>query len=135
MENRKCNNTCPGVIIEYTALLVAFKWYFFIAKTLLGVVVIWVGAGVGYFHQSNSFRNDCIPINITLNTRNVPLHLNKYSRKINVYLKRTSTDLPLYLNTPMIQPVYSEGDQPWDFFGRNDAKAETPVLWPPHVKS
>ena len=33
------------------------------------------------------------------------------------------------------QPVHSEGDQPWDFFGRNDAKAETPVLWPPHVKS
>ena len=27
------------------------------------------------------------------------------------------------------------GDQPWDFFGRNDAKAGTPVLWPPHVKS
>ena len=34
-----------------------------------------------------------------------------------------------------IQPVHSEGDQPWDFFGRNDAKAETPVLWPPDVKS
>ena len=34
-----------------------------------------------------------------------------------------------------IQPVNSEGDQPWDFFGRNDAKAETPVLWPPHAKS
>ena len=30
---------------------------------------------------------------------------------------------------------YSEGDQPWDFFGRTDAKAETPVLWPPHAKS
>ena len=30
-----------------------------------------------------------------------------------------------------IQSVHSEGDQPWDFFGRNDAKAETPVLWPP----
>ena len=29
----------------------------------------------------------------------------------------------------------SEGDQSWDFFGRNDAKAETPVLWPPHAKS
>ena len=27
------------------------------------------------------------------------------------------------------------GDQPWDFFGRNDAEAETPVLWPPHAKS
>ena len=34
-----------------------------------------------------------------------------------------------------IQPVHSEGDQPWDFFGRNDAKTETPVLWPPHAKS
>ena len=31
--------------------------------------------------------------------------------------------------------VHSEGDQPWDFFGRTDAKAETPVLWPPHAKS
>ena len=34
-----------------------------------------------------------------------------------------------------IQPVHSEGDQPWDFFGRNDAEAETPVLWLPHPKS
>ena len=34
-----------------------------------------------------------------------------------------------------IQPVHSEGDQPWDFFGGNDAKAEIPVLWSPHVKS
>ena len=31
-----------------------------------------------------------------------------------------------------IQPVHSEGDQPLVFFGRNEAKAETPVLWPPH---
>ena len=34
-----------------------------------------------------------------------------------------------------IQPVRFKGDQPWVFFGRNDAKAETPVLWPPHAKS
>ena len=34
-----------------------------------------------------------------------------------------------------IQPVHSKGDQSWVFFGRNDAKAETPVLWPPHAKS
>ena len=33
------------------------------------------------------------------------------------------------------QPVHSKGDQSWVFFGRNDAKAETPVLWPPHGKS
>ena len=34
-----------------------------------------------------------------------------------------------------IQPVHSEGDQPWDFFGRNDAKDETIVFWEPHAKS
>ena len=39
------------------------------------------------------------------------------------------------LDCKEIQPVHSGGDQPWDFFGRNDAKAETPVLWPPHAKS
>ena len=39
------------------------------------------------------------------------------------------------LDSKEIQPVHSEGDQPWDFFGRTDAKAETPVLWPPHAKS
>ena len=46
--------------------------------------------------------------------------------------------LTLILQSPLdckdIQPVHSE-DQPWDFFGRNDAKAETPVLWPLHTKS
>ena len=39
------------------------------------------------------------------------------------------------LDCKEIQPVHSEGDQPWDFFGENDAKAETPVLWLPHAKS
>ena len=39
------------------------------------------------------------------------------------------------LNSEEIQPVHPEGDQPWVFFGGNDAKAETPVLWPPHAKS
>ena len=34
-----------------------------------------------------------------------------------------------------IQPVHPKGDQPRVFFGRNDAKAKTPVLWPPHTKS
>ena len=43
------------------------------------------------------------------------------------------------LESPMdfkeMQPVHSKGDQSWVFFGRNDAKSETPVLWPHHVKS
>ena len=39
------------------------------------------------------------------------------------------------LDCKEIQPVHSKGDQSWVFFGSNDAKAETPVLWPPHAKS
>ena len=39
------------------------------------------------------------------------------------------------LDCKEIQPVHSKGDQPWMFVGRNDAKAETPVLWPPHAKN
>ena len=39
------------------------------------------------------------------------------------------------LDCKKIQSVCSKGDQSWVFIGRNDAKAETPVLWPPHVKS
>ena len=49
-----------------------------------------------------------------------------------VVLEKT-LDSPL--DCKEIQTVHSKGDQPWVFFGRNDAKAETPVLWPPHVKS
>ena len=39
------------------------------------------------------------------------------------------------LDCKEIQPVHSKGDQSWVFFGRTDAKAETPILWLPHVKS
>ena len=47
----------------------------------------------------------------------------------------TLQNFPIFMDCKEIQPVHSKGDQPWDFFGRNDAKAETPVLWPPHAKS
>ena len=39
------------------------------------------------------------------------------------------------LDCKKIQAVHSKGDQSWVFFGRTDAKAETPVLWPSHAKS
>ena len=39
------------------------------------------------------------------------------------------------LDCKEIQSVHSKGDQSWVFFGRTDAEAETPILWPPHVKS
>ena len=34
-----------------------------------------------------------------------------------------------------IQPVHPKGDQSWVFFGRTDVEAETPIFWPPYVKS
>ena len=49
-----------------------------------------------------------------------------------VVLEKTLESL---LDCKEIQPVNSKGDQSWVFFGRNDAKAETPVLWPPHAKN
>ena len=63
--------------------------------------------------------------------------------RVGLYRKLSTEELMLLncgvgedsLDYKEIQPVHSEGDQPWDFFGRNDAKAETLVLWPPHVKS
>ena len=39
------------------------------------------------------------------------------------------------LDCKEIQPVHPKGDQSWVFIGRTDAEAETPILWPPHVKS
>ena len=39
------------------------------------------------------------------------------------------------LDCKEIKPVHPKGDQSWVFIGRTDAKAETPVLWPPHAKS
>ena len=56
-------------------------------------------------------------------------------RRIDAFELRCWRTLESPLDCKEIQPVHSEGDQPWDFFGRNDAKAETPILWPPHAKS
>ena len=43
---------------------------------------------------------------------------------------------PMNHSTPGLPvPVHPKGDQSWVFIGRTDAEAETPLLWPPHVKS
>ena len=39
------------------------------------------------------------------------------------------------LDCKKIQPVHPKGDQSWVFIGRTEAEAETPIFWPPHVKS
>ena len=50
----------------------------------------------------------------------------------NISLEKT---LESPLDYKEIQPVHPKGDQSWVFIGRTDAKAETPILWPPHAKS
>ena len=59
------------------------------------------------------------------------LYLTFYER-LKVVLEKT---LESPLDCKEIQPVHSEGDQSRVFTGRTDAKAETPIFWPPHVKS
>ena len=55
-------------------------------------------------------------------------------RKIDVFELRCWKTLESPMDCMEIQPVHSKGDQSWVFFGRTDAKAETPILWPPHAK-
>ena len=55
-------------------------------------------------------------------------------RRIDAFeLWRRTLENPL--DCKEIQPIHPKGDQFWVFIGRTDAEAETPVLWPPHVKS
>ena len=66
--------------------------------------------------------------------------------RVGLWRKLSAEELSLWtvvlektLESPLdckeIQPVHSKGDLSWVFFGRNDARAEPPVLWPPHAKS
>ena len=54
-------------------------------------------------------------------------------RRIDAFELEKTLESPL--DCKEVQPVHPKGDQSWVFFGRIDAKAEIPVLWPPHAKS
>ena len=54
-------------------------------------------------------------------------------RRIDAVVLEKTFESPL--DCKEIQPVHCKRDQSWVFFGRTDAEAEIPVLWPPHVKS
>ena len=58
----------------------------------------------------------------------------KVRRKICIVLMLEKT-LESPLDCKEVQPVHPKGDQSWVFIGRTDAKAETPILWPPHARS
>ena len=63
------------------------------------------------------------------------MHFNKIIPPNNLVLYFYHFHLSLYLDFVTDNIVHSNGDQSWVFFGRNDTKAETPVLWSPHAKS
>ena len=49
--------------------------------------------------------------------------------------KHTHTHTHIHIYTQKIQPIHSGGDQSLEFIGRTNVEAETPILWPPDVKS
>ena len=57
------------------------------------------------------------------------------SRRIDAFEVVLEKTLESPLDGKEIQPVHPKRDQSWVFIGRTDAEAETPILWPPHVKS
>ena len=63
------------------------------------------------------------------------MYIKKWKKEVTITTVMLEKTLESPLDCKEVQLVHSEGDQPWDFFGRNDAKAETPVLWPPHATS
>ena len=73
--------------------------------------------------------------------KNVVSNLNRYKTseenisKLTQYMVVLEKTLESPLDCKDIQPVHSKRDQSWVFIGRTDAKAETPILWPPHAKS
>ena len=56
-------------------------------------------------------------------------------RRIEAFTVVLEKTLESPLDCKKIQPVHPRGDESWVFIGRTDAKAETPILWPPHAKS
>ena len=65
----------------------------------------------------------------------VGLKLNIQKTKIMVSNPITSWQIDGETVETVREFILAEGDQPWDFFGRNDANAETPILWPPDGKN
>ena len=68
--------------------------------------------------------------------RRILYHLTHKGSPLHPYPEATlSTVISAYPNSKEIQPVHPKEDQSWVFIGRTDAESETPILWPPHVKS
>ena len=79
------------------------------------------------------WRRDCLPTPVFLPGESLGQNsLAGYSPQDHTELDTTEVSP---LDCKEVQPVHPKGDQSWVFLGRTDAKAETPILWPPHAKS
>ena len=97
-------------------------------------VVVWFLWGLGFQVVTDSFL--LVLFWCYNNFPLVPHHLPSHSFSLNLCIYSINILWPLLICHALeVQPVHSKGYQPWDFFGRSDAKAETPVLWPLHEKS
>ena len=71
----------------------------------------------------------------TVSVRKAVLYGTEHTEELMLLNCGVEKTLESPLDCKEIQPAHSGGDQPWDFFGRNVAKVETPVLWPPDAKN
>ena len=110
-----------------------------------------------YFEPSLNSRNKTFsiviyhPFNIFFNSTWIPLKLWFFQRscmgvRVGLWRKLSTEELMLWivalektLESPLdckeIQPIHPKGYQSWVFIGRTDVEAETPILWPPDVRS
>ena len=65
--------------------------------------------------------------------KNVLRHSVKYKFCLSLIMLEKTLESPM--DCREIQPVNPKGNQSWIVIGRNDAEAETPILWPPDAKS
>ena len=104
--------------------------------------------GVGWLLKCNTKSWEIIHCSLVLTCQSLKQCLIYFLKEWNLWGRKYSEREYIFLismwfgktlESPLdckeFQPVHSEGDQPWGFFGSNDAKAETPVLWLPHAKS
>ena len=101
--------------------------YYSMAKYSLNMTNLWFGNYFRILYFRTTDFNSCMNVELDHNENWV---LKNWC--FGTVVSEKTLESPL--DCKEVQPVHSEGDQPWDFFGRNDAEAETPVLWPPHAK-
>ena len=120
----------PG-LISFRMVLESWAKHFFFSKCLLipGLLALfWLSYLLFWYSVVWAIQWSCMDVRVGL--------WRKLSAEELMFLNcGAERTLASPLNCKEIQPVHPKGDQSWVFIGRTDAKAESPILWPSHVKS